>query len=160
MSSPKAIVANTAAAMRGLEEQLQAMRTDDSRARETNALVPGEVWSVRINSGSFHVPWEETKRVLEEGEMDVVVVRPPAGVGGKQRTGRGEKRHSAAELKSTGKRSRSEKAAKSVEMTEASKAHPRRSKALGEAAEAEENDAAGVADEAEPLRLPRRKYET
>ena len=56
------------------------MKAEDSQVREKNAHVPVEVWSVRINSGSFHVPWEETKRILEGEGMEIIVVRPQAEV--------------------------------------------------------------------------------
>ena len=38
--------------------------------------IPGECYAVRINSGKFGVPWEDTKRVLEGGGVDMVVMRP------------------------------------------------------------------------------------
>ena len=41
----------------------------------------GECWAVRINSGRFGVRWEETKKVLERGRVDMVVVRPGDGDG-------------------------------------------------------------------------------
>lgn len=99
MSSPKAIIANTAAALQDLEGQLRQLRAENSHISEKNARVPGEVWSVRINSGSFHVPWEETKRLLERGGMDMVVVRPQVEVIKNLIAQRGEKRHFAAEEK-------------------------------------------------------------
>ncbi|KAL8767225.1 MAG: hypothetical protein Q9209_006230 [Squamulea sp. 1 TL-2023] len=37
----------------------------------------GACYSVRINSGLFGVPWEETKKVLDKGGVDMVVLRPP-----------------------------------------------------------------------------------
>ena len=37
---------------------------------------PGECYAVRINSGKFGVPWEDTKKVLEGGGVDMVVLRP------------------------------------------------------------------------------------
>lgn len=100
VSSPKAIIANTAAALQDLEEQLRQLRAENSHISEKNARVPGEVWSVRINSGSFHVPWEETKRSLQGGGMDMVVVRPQVEVNKNLDAQRGEKRHFAAVEKS------------------------------------------------------------
>ena len=51
----------------------------------------GQCYAVRINSGKFGVPWEDTKRVLEGGGVDMVVLRPEGeegevevGVGGKE----------------------------------------------------------------------------
>lgn len=37
----------------------------------------GGVYSVRINSGLFGVPWRDTKRVLMRGGVNMTVVRPP-----------------------------------------------------------------------------------
>lgn len=82
VSSAKAIITNTAAALQDLEEQLRQLRAEDSYVGELNARVPGEVWSVRINNGSFHVPWEETKRVMKRQGMDVVVVQPQVDIKG------------------------------------------------------------------------------
>ncbi len=44
--------------------------------------MPGECYAVRINSGKFGVPWEDTKRVLEGGGVDMVVLRPEEEEGG------------------------------------------------------------------------------
>ncbi|KAL8892782.1 MAG: hypothetical protein Q9215_000374 [Flavoplaca cf. flavocitrina] len=43
---------------------------------EEETEVMGECYSVRINSGLFGVPWVETKRVLNGGLLDMVIVRP------------------------------------------------------------------------------------
>ncbi|KAI4118202.1 MAG: hypothetical protein LQ338_007443 [Usnochroma carphineum] len=53
--------------------------------------------SVRINSGLFGVEWERTKAVLEEGGMDMVIVRPPDkdGEGGK----RGDEKDARKDMK-------------------------------------------------------------
>ena len=40
----------------------------------------GDLWAVRINSGKFGVPWDRTKRILEQCGMDVKVVAPGADV--------------------------------------------------------------------------------
>lgn len=131
MSPPKAIIANTAAALQDLEEQLRQLRTENSHIGETNARVPGEVWSVRIDSGSFHVPWEETKRLLEAGGVDMVVVRPQVEVKEKLTAQGCKKRRSAADPKGNReKRLDSEKAAKAEKVAEASKGDPIRRKAL------------------------------
>ena len=44
---------------------------------ELSGLEMGACYSVRINSGLFGVPWEDTKAVLEKGKVHMVVVRPP-----------------------------------------------------------------------------------
>ena len=56
----------------------------------------GQCYAVRINSGKFGVPWEDTKRVLEGGGVDMVVLRPEeeegeeVGVGGMEEGKKGE----------------------------------------------------------------------
>ncbi|KAL8867586.1 MAG: hypothetical protein Q9174_005569 [Haloplaca sp. 1 TL-2023] len=44
---------------------------------DLSGLDIGDCYSVRINSGLFGVPWEDTKAVLEKGKLDMVIVRPP-----------------------------------------------------------------------------------
>ena len=43
---------------------------------EDEVGIPGKCYAVRINSGKFGVPWEDTKKVLEVGGVDMVVLRP------------------------------------------------------------------------------------
>lgn len=38
--------------------------------------VPTNLYTVRINAGKFCVPWEDTKTILQEADLDVVVVSP------------------------------------------------------------------------------------
>lgn len=42
----------------------------------------GECWAVKINSGRFGVGWERTRRVLEGGGIDLVVLGPEGEEGG------------------------------------------------------------------------------
>lgn len=52
---------------------------EDEKGKEGEEEVgmkPGECYAVRINSGKFGVPWEDTKKVLEGGGVDMVVLRP------------------------------------------------------------------------------------
>ncbi len=58
--------------MDDLASQLDALRA------EKPELGLGQCRAVRINSGKFGVPWSRTKEVLEEGTLDMVVVRPGA----------------------------------------------------------------------------------
>lgn len=55
----------------------------------------GECWAVRINSGKFGVKWEKTKAVLEEGGVDIIVVRPAEeeekGPGKEEKASRGKR---------------------------------------------------------------------
>lgn len=120
-------MANTEAALKDLEEQLQEMKVENPHDSEKNAKGPGELWSVRINSGLFHVPWEETKRVLEGGGIDVVVVTPQVEVNVNQDAQRDWKRRRSAEVKSKrGKRPHPAKAAISDEMAKVSEDKPMR----------------------------------
>ncbi len=94
------ILSNTARAVRFLRGQLnelqdtkQLREKDDrngaeedkgkegDRREEEEVEKPGECYAVRINSGKFGVPWEDTKRVLEGGGVDMVVLRPEAEEG-------------------------------------------------------------------------------
>lgn len=54
--------------MADLERQIEGLR-----ARGKEDL--GECWAVRINSGKFGVEWAKSRRVLEEGGLDITVVR-------------------------------------------------------------------------------------
>lgn len=50
--------------------------SDGEGKSEAKQDTPGECWAVRINSGMFGVPWQDTKAVLEAGKLDMVIVRP------------------------------------------------------------------------------------
>ena len=74
--------------MRFLQGQLNELRAGkrlgekegvavlDGKKGKEEVELPGECYAVRINSGKFGVPWEDTKRVLEGGGVDMVVLRP------------------------------------------------------------------------------------
>ena len=68
-SDVAAILKNTAEAIRRLKAVLEQY--------ELEGLPVNDVYAVRINSGLFKVPWEETKKVLEQGELDISVKSPP-----------------------------------------------------------------------------------
>ena len=38
-------------------------------------LPVGQCYAVRLNSGKFGVPWSETKRVLKDGPLDIIVMK-------------------------------------------------------------------------------------
>ena len=63
------ILMNTAQGIRQLKSALEYY--------EVEGLPVGDVYAVRINSGLFKVPWEETKKVLEQGELNITVMSPP-----------------------------------------------------------------------------------
>ncbi|MCJ1352884.1 MAG: ADP-ribose 1''-phosphate phosphatase [Icmadophila ericetorum] len=68
VSKPNTILESTKTAMIDLEKQLKT-------AKEAEKAI-GELWAVKINSGSFHVPWEETKKILEQCGLDIKVFYP------------------------------------------------------------------------------------
>lgn len=75
---------NTRRAVKDLGTQVETLRerrpgnkkNDEDHRGETGAEMPGNCWAVRMNSGLFSVPWAQTKNVLKEGGVDIVVVRP------------------------------------------------------------------------------------
>ena len=70
---PDDILANTARAIQSLSKQMHEIQQNNRK----NAISPiRELWSVRLNSGLFKVPWERTKAVLQESglQMDVVSI--------------------------------------------------------------------------------------
>lgn len=72
MDKPKDILHNTRLALRDLKGQISQLEVEQGH----KGLVLGGVRGVRINSGKFGVPWKDTKKVLEEGDIDMTVVRP------------------------------------------------------------------------------------
>ena len=84
VSKPEVILENTRRAVKDLGMQVEMLRekqpgnkkNDQDHKGETGAETPGDCWAVRINSGLFSVPWAQTKKVLEEGGVNIVVVRP------------------------------------------------------------------------------------
>lgn len=82
MSSPDVILANTRTAIEDMKRQLVALQ-DSGEAREIDgtdiAMIPGELWSCRFNSGLFGVDWRLSKQILVDADLDVTVVRPRDG---------------------------------------------------------------------------------
>jgi len=71
LSDPATILDNTAKAIRLLKSTTDRIR----KQFPTREL---KVFAVKINSGLFNVPWDTTKRVLEEGEVDMTIMIPPS----------------------------------------------------------------------------------
>ena len=70
--------------------------SDKEQIEQENRVPIGDCRAVRLNSGKFGVPWERTKRVLEEGPLDMVIVKPIGDDGptfGKKLTGVGLQGH-------------------------------------------------------------------
>ncbi|KAJ9614761.1 ADP-ribose 1''-phosphate phosphatase [Knufia peltigerae] len=64
------MIRNTRWALKGLRFQLESHVSSESIEQTSTKLEddlaePGEIWSVKFNSGAFGVDWEETIRVLE-----------------------------------------------------------------------------------------------
>ena len=59
---------NTGNALKDLAKQVAELR---GRGEDV-----GNCYAVRINSGKFGVEWQETKAVLEAGDLEITVVRP------------------------------------------------------------------------------------
>ena len=55
----------------------------------------GDLWAVRINSGKFGVPWDRTKRILEQCGMDVKVVAPEGEVAEVKQVGKQDSKETA-----------------------------------------------------------------
>jgi len=49
-----------------LKAQLEEIKQGENK--------PGEVWACKFNSASFGVPWERSRKVVEEVGLDMVVV--------------------------------------------------------------------------------------
>ncbi|KAJ5725092.1 uncharacterized protein N7483_006449 [Penicillium malachiteum] len=73
VDSPDTIINNTAAALNDLKSQLW---------RLAGGTAPHQIYSCRMNSGLFNVPWERTRALLEEIPVPLkitVAYKPPIG---------------------------------------------------------------------------------
>ena len=90
VSPPEEILANTKKALEDLRGQIEILKAKQHEKEKANENEKGtgegegkgegqslgEVWSVRMNSGLFSVPWADTLAVLQDGGVDMRVVRP------------------------------------------------------------------------------------
>ena len=67
-SDEASILEHTAEAIQSLNSELEGLKRKGKQV--------GKVFSVRINSGLFDIPWEHTKEVLEAGDLDMTIVVP------------------------------------------------------------------------------------
>lgn len=67
-------VNSTCAALKDLKRQLEVL---EQRHRGFEEPVPGKLFSCRFNSGLFAVPWDRTRRLVEDVGLEVTVVYPP-----------------------------------------------------------------------------------
>lgn len=66
--SKDSILENTIYALEELRRDLEGFgpsNFDERTSWKTDGDKPGEIWSVKFNSGAFGVPWEETRGILE-----------------------------------------------------------------------------------------------
>ena len=71
-SAPHIILANTVLAVADLKRQLAEM---EDKAGDQKANLPGELWGCRFNAGLFAVEWERTRKVLEDAELRMTIVK-------------------------------------------------------------------------------------
>ncbi|EEH32965.2 hypothetical protein PAAG_09129 [Paracoccidioides lutzii Pb01] len=74
-SPPDLILANTELAVADLKRQLATFSA--TVAEMAGEGQPGQLWGCRFNAGLFGVPWERTKRMLEEAGLRMTIVSPP-----------------------------------------------------------------------------------
>lgn len=61
--------------MADLRRQLAEMKSnaDNNAGQQTD--LPGELWGCRFNAGLFAVEWERTRKVLEDAELSMTIVK-------------------------------------------------------------------------------------
>ncbi|OAX78183.1 hypothetical protein ACJ72_07514 [Emergomyces africanus] len=83
-SSPDVILENTMLALADLKRQIAADGAATYKSAtaptvdqaEAKVEHPGELWGCRFNAGLFGVPWEGTRKALEEAGLAMTIVRP------------------------------------------------------------------------------------
>ncbi|MCJ1308556.1 ADP-ribose 1''-phosphate phosphatase [Agyrium rufum] len=68
MGTKTSILSATTTALQDLQAQIQSAQEAGDE--------PGSVYSVRINSGLFKVPWFETSQVMKASGLSIVIVKP------------------------------------------------------------------------------------
>jgi len=66
---------NTKNALNDLRKKIHAVQKEHGK----NAV--GQRWSVRLNSKNFRVPWKQTKSIIKESKLGIIVVKNPEDVG-------------------------------------------------------------------------------
>lgn len=74
VSPPDVIVNSTHAALEHLKRQIDKY---EEGHREFGEPKPGKLYCCRFNSGLLGVPWERTRKLLEDSGLDMTVVYPP-----------------------------------------------------------------------------------
>ena len=67
VDTPAEIIENTHKAFQSLKDQILGINANNA-TKGIDSI--DEVWAVRLNSGLFKVPWEETKAILEEKQEE------------------------------------------------------------------------------------------
>jgi ADP-ribose 1''-phosphate phosphatase len=62
---------------RQLEDLQNNSQSGGTTTSDDPVQPPGELWSCRFNSGLFAVKWDDTRSILEESGLEIMVVRPP-----------------------------------------------------------------------------------
>ncbi|KAL4970290.1 uncharacterized protein BDV14DRAFT_194991 [Aspergillus stella-maris] len=74
VDNPDTVLQNTELAIANLEEQLLALESMQAQSGEAGIT---ELRACRINAGNFDVPWNQTKRILENATRNFTVVTRP-----------------------------------------------------------------------------------
>ncbi|KAL4795697.1 hypothetical protein BDV19DRAFT_378671 [Aspergillus venezuelensis] len=74
VDNPDTVLQNTELAITDLEEQLLALESMQAQSGEAGIK---ELRACRINAGNFDVPWNQTKRILENATRNFTVVSRP-----------------------------------------------------------------------------------
>ncbi|KAL4956007.1 hypothetical protein BDW69DRAFT_192768 [Aspergillus filifer] len=74
VDNPDTVLQNTELAIANLEEQLVTLESTQALSGEAGIT---ELRACRINSGNFDVPWDHTKRILENATRNFTVVTRP-----------------------------------------------------------------------------------
>lgn len=84
---PAEILANTAKALDAFKAMVREFNAD---LASQGLPAAGAIWTVEMNSGLFKVPWEQTRAILEESGLDLIV-RSIQAKRGSEKRGKGEK---------------------------------------------------------------------
>jgi ADP-ribose 1''-phosphate phosphatase len=58
-----------------LKRQLEDMKSNPVSETDQQDDLLGELWGCRFNAGLFAVEWERTRKVLEDAELPMTIVK-------------------------------------------------------------------------------------
>lgn len=61
--------------MTDLKNQLAEMREKAADKEDEQIDIPGDLWGCKFNAGLFAVEWGRTKKVLEDAELPMTIVK-------------------------------------------------------------------------------------